>query len=137
MKFLQVFIFCLFFISEIDASTLRVMEKISLKKDEQKKILVKYDENKRLFKFRWTLFANGGLVLFKSYDQTVSQNILYLNHKNQSFRVKLKTSGIDFYNAPYMLVKFKEFKYDTNEAIFDMFLSDDEMQISTEYLKND
>ena len=108
---------------------------MSLKKDELKKILVKYDGKERLLKFRWTLYKNGGLVVFRSYDKIVAQNVLYLRHKNQSFRLKLKTPGADFYNLPYVLVRFKEFKHDTNEAVFELLLSDGSMTISLKYLK--
>ena len=117
------------------ANELKKIEEISLKKDEQKKILVKYAQKERLFKFRWTLYKNGGLVIFNSYDKIVAQHILYLRHKNQSFRVELKTRGADFYNVPYMLVKFKEFNQDSNEAYFEIFLSDDKKQILLENLK--
>ncbi len=107
---------------------------IKLKKDEQKKILVKYDEKEKLFKFRWTLYKNGGLVILRSYDQIVSQNILYLRNKNQSFRVYLQPKGARFYNVPYALVKFKEFDNETEEAVFELFLSDKNLQISLKYL---
>lgn len=112
------------------------MQKISLKKDEQKKILVKYGKVEKLFKFSWTLYINGGLVVFRSYDKIVSQNILYLRYKNNSFKFNLKPKGTDFQYAPYILVKFKEFNYDTNEAHFELFVSDKKMQILLEYLEN-
>jgi len=108
---------------------------MTLKKDELKKILVKYDGKEKLLKFRWTLYKNGGLVIFRSYDRIVAQNVLYLRHKNQSFRLELKTRGTDFYNVPYVLVKFKEFKYDTKEAVFELLLSDSSMKIALKYLK--
>jgi hypothetical protein len=109
---------------------------ITLKKDEQKKILVKYDDITKLFKFRWTLYKNRGLVIHRSYDKVVAQNILYLESRNESFRVELKPKGADFYNVPYILVKFKEFKYKTHEAVFELYLSDREMKIKLDYLKN-
>ncbi|WP_294928304.1 hypothetical protein [Sulfurimonas sp.] len=108
---------------------------MSLKKDEQKKILVKYDNREKVFKFRWTLYKNGGLVVFRSYDKVVAQNVLYSRHKNQSFRVELKPRGTDFYKVPYMLVKFKEFDQKSQEAKFEIFLSDDRGQIVLEDLK--
>ncbi len=100
-----------FCISSIYARELENFKEISLKKDEQKKILVKYDSNERLFKFRWTLYKNGGLVIHRSYDKEVAQNILYMRDKNQSFRLELKPRGADFYNVAYILVSFKEFDY--------------------------
>ena len=117
------------------ANEYRDIVTIKLKKDEHKKILVKYDKNEKLFKFRWTLYVNGGLVLLRSYDRVVAQNMLYLQHKNQSFRLELKPRGME-YNVPYLLVKFKEFNHQTNEATFQLFLSDENMQISLKYLEN-
>ena len=112
------------------------MHKISLKKDEQKKILVKYGNIEKLFKFSWTLYKNGGLVVLRSYDKIVSQNVLYLRYKNSSFRFDLMPKGVISYRTPYMLVKFKEFNYETGEAQFELFISDKNMQIILEYLEN-
>ncbi len=134
---LQFFLRVLFLCSAVlFAGDLQDVQEISLKKDEPKKILVKYDNKTRLFTFRWTLYTNEGLVILRSYDKYVAQNILYLNHKNQSFRVKLKTPGADFYNVPYILVKFKEFDVKKNIAKFELYLSDDKEQIRLEIAKN-
>ncbi len=134
--FLQIFFIFLLLNNSIYASDLVVIKKISLKKDEKKNILVKYGSKKKLFSFRWTLFVNGGLVIDHSYDTIVYQNILYLNYQNQSFRVKLKPSGADVFNAPYFLVKFKKFDFKKKKAEFDLFLSDDKNQVEVKYLKN-
>jgi uncharacterized protein with gpF-like domain len=133
---LRIFLTLLFFSSSVFANQLQYVKEISLKKDEQKKILVKYDNKTRLFKFRWTLYINDGLVVLRSYDKTVAQNILYMNHKNQSFRLELKTRGADFYNVPYILVKFKEFYKKKNIAKFDLYLSDDKNKIQLDIQKN-
>jgi len=132
---LRLFSILLFGFSFIFANDFAQNEEISLKKDEQKKILVKYDNKEKIFKFRWTLYKNGGLVVFRSYDRVVAQNVLYLRNKNQSFRVELKTRGTDFYNTPYLLVKFKEFDQKSKKALFEIFLSDDKGQIVLEDLK--
>jgi len=110
------------------------IKQISLKKDEQKKILVKYASYERLFTFRWTLYINDGLVVFHSYDRSVAQNVLSLNTTNQSFRVELKPRGADAFRVPYLLVKFKKFDYKKNEALFEVLLWDDKSQIKLEYL---
>ena len=122
--------------SVVYADTFRDVITISLKKDEQKKILVKYGSVSKLFKFSWTLYKNEGLVIHRSYDRIVAQNILYLRHKNQSFRLELGPRGADYYNVPYLLVKFKEFNYETNEASFELYLSDRSMKISLKQLEN-
>ena len=130
------FLFLTLLFGTVRANDFRDITEVSLQKDEQKKILVKYDSYERLFKFRWTLYKNGGLVIHRSYDGVVSQNILYLRTKNQSFRLELKPRGADFYNVPYVLVKFKEFDTQKKEAKFELFLSDDKMQIELHDLKN-
>jgi hypothetical protein len=37
--------------------------------------------------------------------------------------------------VPYVLVKFKEFNYETNEAVFELFLSDKNFQIELKNLE--
>lgn len=131
----KIFIMLALLISALFANDYRDIKKISLKKDEQKKILVKYDSYERLFKFRWTLYANEGLVILRSYDRKVAQNILYLNSTNQSFKVELKARGADYYDVPHLLVKFKKFDFEKNEAEFELLLSDGKMQLKLEELK--
>ncbi|WP_297482882.1 hypothetical protein [Sulfurimonas sp.] len=126
----------LFFSSAIFANNYVYTKEISLKKDEQKKILVKYDSKEKLFKFSWTLYINGGLVMHRSYDKIVAQNILYLNGKNQSFKLELVTRGANYYEPPYVLVKFKEFNAQKNEAVFQLFLHDKNSEIKWKFLKN-
>ncbi|MFT7002883.1 MAG: hypothetical protein ACJAWW_000217 [Sulfurimonas sp.] len=133
---LQVIVFLSISFTLVIGDEFREIKTISLKKDEQKKILVKYGDITKLFKFRWTLYKNEGLIIHRSYDKIVAQNILYLRHKNHSFRVELKPRGTDYYNVPYVLVKFKEFNYETKEAIFDLLLTDRSAKISLKYLKN-
>lgn len=135
MFFFRVFVTLFFCSSLVFANFYQDMEKVDLKKDEQKKILVKYDDIEKIFIFRWTLYVNDGLVVLSSYDDIVSQRVLYLNHKNQSFRVELKSKGADKYsNVPYILVKFLEFDYEKKIAKFQLLLSDKEMQIKVDYL---
>jgi hypothetical protein len=135
--FLQVFITLAFSLTSVTfANDFKEDFKITLKKDEQKKILVKYDNKEKIFSFRWTLYANGGLVLLRSYDKFVAQNILYLNHKNQSVRIVLRNNGSNFYNPPYFLLKFKAFDSKKNEAKFELYLYDEKMQIGLKFLKN-
>lgn len=133
-KILQVFILFALFANVIFADQFRDSWKISLKKDEQKKFLVKYASYEKIFKLRWTLYSNEALVVFRSYDRHVSQNILYARAKNGSFRVELKTRGANYRNVAYMLVQFKAFDYEKNEAKFEIFLSDRDMEIEIQEL---
>ena len=116
---------------------LKALVNVSLKKDEQKKILVKYESYKKLFKFRWTLYTNETLILFKSYGKKESQHVMKLNHQNQSFRINLKPKGAGNFDIPVLLVKFKEFDFEKNLALFELSLSDKNYEISLEYLKNE
>ncbi len=132
----RILLVLLFFNSAVFANNYVLVKEISLKKDEQKKILVKYEQEKRLFKFSWTLYINDGLVIHRSYDRIVAQNILYLNGINQSFKVELVTRGASYYEPPCMLVKFKKFDSKKNEAVFQIFLSDRNREILLKFLKN-
>lgn len=132
---LQVLIFIIFISSSLYSNEYKDIVNIKLKKDVHKKILVKYGKSEKLFKFRWTLYTDGGLVILRSYDRIVGQNILYAQRKSQSFRIELMPRGGQYYTIPYILVKFVEFDYKTNEALFQLFLSDTRSKVSLEYLK--
>lgn len=134
MKFyLQVIFLLGIFLAPLNAVEFKEVKIIKLKKDEQKKILVSYGKYTKLFTLRWTLYKNNGLVIFHSYDKYVFQNILYLRYKNRFFKQELKSRGSDVYATPYLLVKFKEFNYETREAVFELLLSDSNAQISLKY----
>ena len=125
--------FLSFSYSSIFGTDLISSREIKLKKDQIQKIIVKYDDREKVFFFRWTLYKNNGLVLFRSYDKIVSQNILYLRKTSRSFRVVLKPKGLNYYNKPYLLVMFRDFDDETREAKFELFLSDDTKRIVLEY----
>ena len=129
--------FLSFSLSSVFGADLISSKILKLKKDEEQKIVVKYDGREKLFKFRWTLYKNNGLVIFRSYDKFVAQNILYLRKTSRSFRVVLKPRGLNFYDKPYLLVMFKDFDLETKKAEFELFLSDDTKRIVLEYKKNE
>lgn len=132
--FIRISIFIALFFSTIAANNFQSKIEISLKKDEQKKILVKYDSIEKLFTLRWTLYHNKGLVVFRSYDKAVAQNVLYLRQKSRSFMVKLRPSGKEYLNPPYFFVRFKDFNYEKHEAVFEIFLRDKASEIEFEEL---
>ncbi|MDF1874702.1 hypothetical protein JHD48_03010 [Sulfurimonas sp. SAG-AH-194-I05] len=132
---LKILVLCFFLFTALGANEYKSIDTIELKKDEHKKILVTYGKIAKLFKFRWTLYVNNGLVILRSYDRIVAQNMLYLRHKNRSFRVDLMPKGLGSIKVPYLLVKFIEFNYKTNKATFKMYLSDDTGVVTLEYLK--
>lgn len=129
------FIILAFSFTLVSAAGYREKREILLKKDEQKNIFVKYADKKKLLSFRWTLYTDGALVIFKSYDKIVGQNILHLRDKSQSFRVELMPKGAKYSDMAYMLIKFKEFKEASNEALFEIFLFDDKIYVELEELK--
>jgi len=135
--FLRLFITFSLLSATLNAIEFRDMYEVSLKKDEQTEIFVKYENYKRVFRLRWTLYTNEGLVIFHSYDKRVFQKILYLNTKNQTFKVFLKAKGADFYEVPYLLVKFEEFDFKEHKAKFKIFLSDKKSQIEIQYPKEE
>jgi len=109
---------------------------IKLKKDEQKKFLVKYENFVKLFEFRWTLYKNGGLIVHRSYDKIVAQNILYKRYKNNYFRLELKSRGKNRASySPYILMKFEEFDFEKREAVFKMLLYDKEQAVEIKEIK--
>ncbi len=135
--FLRFFLLLVLLKGALFGSDFKEMFKISLKKDEPKKILVKYNyDTERLYTFRWTLYKNDGLVLFYSYDGVVYQNILYLNHKNQSFRTILRHDSKVHYHPPYFLLKFKDFDFEKKEAKFELYLYDKLNEVRLKLLKN-
>lgn len=137
MKFIfKVLVFIVLNVVYISANEYRYVETIKLSKDEHKKFLVKYDKSEKLFKFRWTLYSNNTLVLLRSYDRIVAQNVLYLKNNKRSIRVELKPRGQGFKNLPYVLIKFIEYDSSSNKAIFKLFLSDKESQVNLENLED-
>ena len=116
------------------ANNLKKVKEYSLKKDETKKILVKYASSEKILTFRWTLYKNDALVVFSSYDQMVSQHLLYKNHTNQSIRVELTSRGAHEYIVPYMLIKFDDFDFAKHEAKFSLWLYDKRKKVLLKYL---
>ena len=134
---MKIVFFILFFALSIQANNYKYTQTIELSKDEYKKFLVKYDETQKMFKFRWTLYTNGTLVVLRSYDRIVAQNILTTGLKRKSFRLDLTPVGTGYGNGPYILVQFIEYDFIKNKAIFKLFLSDEDSEISLENLENE
>ncbi len=107
----------------------RNKETIILKKDKTAKFLVKYAKFEKIFQFNWTLYKNDGLVVKRAYDHFVAQNVLYLNHSNQSIRVELKPQSLGVRFLPYIILKFVKFDAATQEATFELFLFDKKEQV--------
>jgi hypothetical protein len=113
----------------------KLSSSVSLKKDQVETILVKSGALEHLLEFRWTLYKNKSLVVLRSYDDFVAQHTLSLEYRNRSFRVELLPRGLDYKAVPYLLVTFKSFDFKTNEALFEIYLSDDDEKVLLEYLR--
>lgn len=134
-KFVAFFLFFVLSLS-LFASEVKEKREIVLKKDEQKNIFVKYANKKKLFTLRWTLYKDDGLVVFRSYDKVVAQNVLSLRHENQSLRQELLAMGVEYSKKAYLIVKFKEFKEESKEAVFELLLFDKAKLVELEDEKN-
>lgn len=111
------------------------VKELRLKKDETQKVEIRYDDKKRLFTLRWTLYTNGELVVHRALDAFKAQNVLALNHTNQSLRVDISPKGTKYGRITYLFVKFKAFDEEKREALFDLLLHDDSKKIVLKYLK--
>lgn len=133
-KILFLILFFLF-VDSLMAIEYKKKIEVALKKDEKKVYIVKYDNKTKYFDFRWTLYKNGGLVIHRRYDHFVAQHMLYKRDKAQSFRVELLSRAEPYYDRPYLLVQFRDFKSDEKKAIFDIYLVDNQERIYFEELK--
>ena len=129
MRFFFFIVTLSFFSVSIHALEYRMKQTIVLKKDKTEKFLVKYATFEKIFQFNWTLYVNDGLVVKRSYDRFVGQNMLYLNHSNQSIRVELMPQNAGMRWLPYIILKFVKFDTKTQEATFDLFLFDKKQQV--------
>jgi hypothetical protein len=121
----------------LSAQMYRVHYLIELKKDKTEKILVKYGFVTKLLKFRWTLYSNNRLVLFRSYDEEVAQYIMSKNINQDAIRLYLTNKAIGYDVLPYIILKFKKFDYITRKAVFDLLLFDKTKMISLKFLSKE
>lgn len=112
----------------------RHVRELRLKKDEVEKVMIIKEGSERLLTFRWTLYHNGGLVIHRSFDGFNSQNVLRLNHTNQSIRIEVDMSGRSPKAFSFIVIKFKAFDFERREAVFDLMLRDDDEKVLLEYL---
>jgi len=115
----------------------RATKEIRLKKDELEKVMINSEGSQRLLTFRWTLYQNERLVVFRTFDGIVAQHILAKNHHNQSFRIKLASTVPKSLKIPFILIKFKVFDHEKNEALFELMLRDDDEMFVLKYLNEE
>ena len=110
------------------------MSEIHLKKDQQEKILVSGDGFRKLLVMRWTLYVNSGLVYLQTFNKEVSHHVLYAERRNHSVRIELMSRSAVYNAVPYILIIFREFDFEKNEAVFDLYLWDKQEKVSLKYL---
>ncbi len=81
---------------------------------------------KRVFKLRWTLFVNEGLVTLINYQGFNNQTVLYTRPNLDTFNLKLLPRIAGELRAPYMSIVFKEFDDTNREAYFDIYIKDND-----------
>ncbi len=118
----------------LGAQTFRDVKSFTLKKDEQKRFLIKYGAYERLFKMRWTLYTDEVLIVLDSYDRNVAQHTLSLKDRNSSFRIFLRARGEEEIDMTYILIRFKKFDFEKYEAAFELLLADKKEQIELKEL---
>ena len=99
-------------------------KEVSLLKDQYQTILVREAAELRVLKFRWTLYAGGGLVMHLSYNGKASQFILYKQYKKNTYKMDLLPKLSAYKMAPVLYVQFKKFDYKTKKAYFDILIDD-------------
>ncbi len=119
----------------IHADEWKPIKSVSLYKDQLERIVVKSGKLKKLFEFRWTLYADNALVVLRSYDDFVAQHVLRSHYKNRNFRVALLSKRGAHTMPPYLLVTFKHFDFKEKQALFDIYLSDDDEQVVLKFLQ--
>lgn len=131
----RILLMVLFLFGSAEAA-FRHTKEIRLKKDEVQKMQVLTRGVTYPLEFRWTLYKNGGLVLHRNYDRFNFQNVLRLNHRNQSIRIEIDMSGGDPRQFTYIVLKFKTFDFSAQEAVFDLLLRDEGDKVILNYLNN-
>jgi hypothetical protein len=99
-------------------------KEVSLLKDQYQTVLVQEEAELRVLKFRWTLFAGGGLVMHLNYNGRASQFILYKQYKKNSYKIELLPKLSAYKMAPVLYLQFKMFDYKTKKAYFDILIDD-------------
>ena len=129
----------LFLFVEANALQWKYQYQFILKKDQVAKVKISYRDKKVSlrdgeFDFRWTLYKNGALVTFSSYQKLKAQHILYDKYRLNSFEVELVPRGILPSNRIYLLVVFESFDKKNKTATIDMFIKDDNLKILADFI---
>jgi len=135
-KIVWIFLFCFL---DLFAAKWKYQYQFVLKKDQTAKVKISYRDKKVFlrdgeFDFRWTLYKNGALTTFCSYQKVKSQHILYKGYRLNSFEVELVPRGANQLKRVYLLVVFESFDKKNKTATIDMFIKDDNVKILADFI---
>lgn len=99
-------------------------KEVSLLKDQYQTVLVKEEQELRVLKFRWTLYAGGGLVMHLNYNGRTSQFILYKQYKKNTYKLDLLPKLSAYTMTPVLYLQFKKFDHKSKKAYFDILIDD-------------
>ena len=102
----------------------------ALKKDRVQHIQIHAKQKTFSLAFRWTLYQNGGLVMFVDYDGHRYQPLLYDRYGLDAFRIDLFSKPNDAspmqFETPYALLIFRNYNPKRREAWIDVKIKSDE-----------
>lgn len=128
-----IILFCsLLFGAEQGALSWNFKDEVELKKDQTARYQIAIDNKLYTLDFRWTLFINDGLVMLYKLEKFPYQNILYKDHKLNSFKIVLKNRAENALYKPYALIVFKDFDAKTKKATLSLFIKDDKRSVQAE-----
>ncbi len=128
-----IMLFCsLLFGADEEALSWNFKDEVELKKDQTARYQIAIDNKLYTLDFRWTLFINDGLVMLYKLEKFPYQNILYKDHKLNSFKIVLKNRAENALYKPYALIVFKDFDAKTKKAKLSVFIKDDKRSVQAE-----
>ena len=128
----KLIVLIIFALSLLEAAEQNYTQEIRLEKDQYQTVLVSEGAVLRVLKFRWTLYAGGGLVMHLNFNDRQSQFILYKHYKKDTFRVRLLSKTSAYKRPSFLYLVFKKFDYKSKKAHFDIMIDDPELRAIVE-----
>lgn len=128
----KLIVLIIFALSLLEAAEQNYTQEIRLEKDQYQTVLVSEGAVLRVLKFRWTLYAGGGLVMHLNFNDRPSQFILYKHYKKDTFRVRLLSKTSAYKRPSFLYLVFKKFDYKSKKAYFDIMIDDPELRAIVE-----
>lgn len=114
---------------EVNLENWNFYDFVELKKDQVARYALVIDNKNFVLEFRWTLYANEGLVTLFSYEKFKKQTVLYAKYRLEGFRIELKERAANATYRPYAYIAFKDYDKKKKTALFHVFLKDEKRTI--------